>query len=73
MGQPVCNRTRWYKGAVIAAFEVRLRADSALMTEAKVELHGKILACCSAPTGGVGLDRPFICHAQVLRTVANEP
>lgn len=51
-------------------YEGGLRSCPDMVAMAKSELAGKILACWCAPKGGVGIDDPLICHAQLLARAA---
>lgn len=53
----------------VQMFEEKVRADSSYRASAKT-LATKTLACWCAPKGGVGIDAPLICHAQILARAA---
>jgi len=47
-----------------------LHATPELISAAKNELAGKVLACWCAPVGGLPIDAPLWCHAQILARAA---
>ena len=57
------------RGKAVKMFEQMVRSMGAYRERCK-PLAGKILACWCAPKGGVDIDGPLICHAQVLARAA---
>ena len=53
----------------IKLFLEKVLTDVSYRKASKV-LAGKVLSCWCAPKGGVGIDDPLVCHAQILARAA---